>query len=261
MKVGRNEFLNKHIGMFITTIADTVRSKYNFGFKRNATHLKNEILILPTNSKGDPDYKFMGNYMRAKEQEKINAYIRYIQNRINELENTKEVAPLSEKDWSDFRLQEIFETEKGNQNNMSSLKDGDVPLISAKKDNNGLKRFVTKNNKKQFDKHFLTLNNDGDGGAGISYYQPFDLLLDSHVTALCPRADLNKSTLMFISQSITKQRDKFGHGYSINNKRLKVFMIMLPVNDNHKPDYDYMDNYMKQLELKKLKTYLRYKKI
>jgi hypothetical protein len=35
---------------------------------------------------------------------------------------------------------------------------------------------------------------------------------------------------------------------------------MLPINDNHEQDYDYMENYIKQLELNKLKEYLEYKK-
>ena len=35
---------------------------------------------------------------------------------------------------------------------------------------------------------------------------------------------------------------------------------MLPVNKNNKPDYDYMENYMKNLEYKKLSKYLEFKK-
>ena len=35
--------------------------------------------------------------------------------------------------------------------------------------------------------------------------------------------------------------------------------IMLPVNDQNEPDYDYMENYMKQLEYNKLNEYLRKK--
>ena len=85
VKIGRNKFLNKYNGAFITTIADTVRSKYNFGFKRNATHLKNEILILPISSQGEPDYAFMEQYMRQKEQEKLEKYRNYIANRLAKL--------------------------------------------------------------------------------------------------------------------------------------------------------------------------------
>lgn len=54
VKVGRNSSLNKYNGMFISTVADTVRGKYNFGYKRNEFHLKNETLQLPINSQGQP---------------------------------------------------------------------------------------------------------------------------------------------------------------------------------------------------------------
>ena len=45
--------------------------------------------------------------MRAKEQEKSNAYKNYISKQISELENTKEVVPLSEKSWAEFFLNDI----------------------------------------------------------------------------------------------------------------------------------------------------------
>lgn len=78
VKVGRSENLNKYIATFITTIADTVRSKYNFGFKRNETHLKNEVLMLPVNSKGTPDYEYMELYMQQLECNKLKKYLDHI---------------------------------------------------------------------------------------------------------------------------------------------------------------------------------------
>jgi hypothetical protein len=79
VKVGRNSNLNKYIGTFITTIADSVRDKYNFGFKRNETHLKNEILMLPINNKNEPDYLYMENYIKFLEYEKLKRYLEYKQ--------------------------------------------------------------------------------------------------------------------------------------------------------------------------------------
>lgn len=32
--------------------------------------------------------------------------------------------------------------------------------------------------------------------------------------------------------------------------------LLLPVNDQNEPDYDYMENFMKQIEYKKLNEYL-----
>lgn len=50
--------------MFITTIADRIRGKYNFGYKRSATRLAKEVLSLPATPAGQPDWDFMEQYMR-----------------------------------------------------------------------------------------------------------------------------------------------------------------------------------------------------
>lgn len=73
--VGYNEHLNKYVGTFITTVADKVRGKYTFNYKRSDTRLKKEILQLPVNSNGEPDYKYMEKYMRYLEQKKILSYL------------------------------------------------------------------------------------------------------------------------------------------------------------------------------------------
>lgn len=89
---------NLFIGRFIASQITAQKEKYSYGYILGSERLKRQKILLPVNSKGEPDYEFMENYMRAKEQEKINAYKNYIQKRINELESTKEVVPLSEKD-------------------------------------------------------------------------------------------------------------------------------------------------------------------
>ena len=57
---------------------------------------------------------------------------------------------LKNKDWKDFYLSDFFDFEKGNQNNMASLTTGTLPLVSAKKTDNGYKGFVSKEQKKIF---------------------------------------------------------------------------------------------------------------
>jgi len=42
--------------------------------------------------------------------------------------------------------------------------------------------------------------------------------------------------------------------------RLKRQKIMLPINENNEPDYIFIENYMKNLEYKKLSEYLEFKK-
>lgn len=159
-----------------------------------------------------------------------------------------------DKNWKDFYLSEFFRCEKGNQNNMASLQTGDIPLVSAKKCDNGYKDFVSPNGKKQFQGGIITLNNDGDGGAGIAYYQPNQMALDSHVTALIPLVPMNRYVLLFVAMCITKQRNRFGHGYSLNSNRLRSFKLMLPLNEGETvPDWAFMEAYMKQKEQQILK--------
>lgn len=160
--------------------------------------------------------------------------------------------------WNAVLLSDYFDFEKGNQTNMGALQIGDIPLVSAKKCDNGYKSFVAVNGKQLYKGHCITLNNDGDGGAGLAYYQPTRMALDSHVTALFPKEPMSKYTMLFIAKSISAQRFLFGHARSINSSRLRIFKIMLPVDENGFPDYVYMEAYMRAIEKRLLLQYRAY---
>lgn len=169
-------------------------------------------------------------------------------------ERRNNMSNISQMLWKDFLLTDFFTLEKGNQNNMASLKLGNIPLVSAKKCDNGYKDFVAPNKKKLYKGGIITLNNDGDGGAGIAYYQPHTMALDSHVTALIPKLQMNRHHLLFVAMCITKQRNRFGHGYSLNSNRLRSFRFMLPVDaQGTYPDWKFMEDYMKTKEQQILK--------
>ena len=140
---------------------------------------------------------------------------------------------------------------------MAGLIAGDLPLVSAKDNNNGLKAFVTNNEKRIFGGHCLTLNNDGSG-AGIAYYQANDMLLDTHVTALYPKAKMTCKAMLFVARCITMQRERFGFGYAVTNNRLNLLRVMLPVNDTDEPDFDYMEAFVRNETAQIYRRYLNY---
>lgn len=80
--LGYHEHLNKYTGTFITTIADRIRGKYNFGYKRSAQRLSKEILTLPSLEDGTIDWVFMENYMRQLENKDILQYLNSVTNRL-----------------------------------------------------------------------------------------------------------------------------------------------------------------------------------
>ncbi|MDI6414856.1 restriction endonuclease subunit S [Solobacterium moorei] len=78
ISVGYNEKLNEYSAKFITTIADRVRGKYTFGYKRNQTRLKKEILTLPIDENGDPNWAYMENFIKSIEQKQIKNVLKYL---------------------------------------------------------------------------------------------------------------------------------------------------------------------------------------
>ena len=53
------------------------------------------------------------------------------------------------------------------------------------------------------------------------------------------------------------QKEKYSYGYKLGTGRLKRQYILLPTK-NDKIDYDYMENYIKLLEINKLEKCVKY---
>jgi len=162
----------------------------------------------------------------------------------------------NEKEWAEVNLEAEFDFERGKEKNMAALSSGEVPLISARKVNNGIKGFVENPVKVITGGRVISLNNDGDGGAGLAYFQPMDFALDTHVTALHPKKVVPEMALLFLSTAISKQHAIFGHGRSISLSRAKRLKTMLPVTRFNEPDYDYMAQYISE---KRAQMLIRYK--
>lgn len=251
------KWLNEFNGLFVSTASNQVRAKYGFGYKRKEERLLAERIMLPVGSKAEPDYDYMADYIRQKRESMLEKYRTYIQARIYELGDTVDIPALDEKEWRPVSILAVFKLVRGREGNMAMLENGNIPLISAKKTNNGLKGFVN-TPKKTITGHCITLNNDGDGGAGLAYYQPANMALDTHVTALIPKDTLSEWSMLFIAECVSGLHGFFGHGLSISNKRAEKIRIMLPVNDTKEPDYAYMEQYAKNMMLKKYKQYLAF---
>lgn len=56
---------NNYIAMFLTTIINIEQYRYNYGIKCSQTRIKNIKIKLPVDSKGDPDWQFMEDYIKS----------------------------------------------------------------------------------------------------------------------------------------------------------------------------------------------------
>jgi hypothetical protein len=257
VKVGRNDKINKYIASFITTIADTVRSKYNFGFKRNETHLKKEKILLPITPEGTPDYAFMEAYIREQEQAKNDNFLNYLYKRINEVKDFQETVPINEKEWGEFYLKDIFaDIQRGRRLKKDDHQKGKIPYVSSTAMNNGVDSFVGNESKVRVFNNCLTIANSGSVGA--TFYQPFSFVASDHVTKL-ENKDFDSFIYLFISVITQRLGEKYSFNREINDNRIQKEKILLPITSTGTPDYVYMENYIKKIEFEKLSRYLEIK--
>lgn len=68
---------NKYVLLFFKTIILQQKPKYNYGYKFNGTRMKRQIIMLPTNSAGEPDYAYMEQYIKNSMIKKYTDYVEY----------------------------------------------------------------------------------------------------------------------------------------------------------------------------------------
>lgn len=61
----RTPNMNQYIGLFLATILNLEDYRYSYGRARILSKLQDEIIKLPVNSDGNPDWQFMENYIKS----------------------------------------------------------------------------------------------------------------------------------------------------------------------------------------------------
>jgi hypothetical protein len=208
---------------------------------------------------GTPDYVFMEEYMRAKEQEKIVAYEKYIENRLAKLQNVKGIAPFSEKEWGEFKIGKLFTLYQGKSKGLNHLEKNinGISYLGATNNNNGVLTFVKKIDKLVQKGNCIAFIRNGEGSMGFSIYKEEDFIATSDIS-VGYNEYLNKYNGLFITTIADKIRGKYNFGYKRNETRLSKETIQLPVNSSGTPDYEYMEQFMRKKEQESLLRYLEY---
>ena len=257
IKVGRNPKLNKYNGLFITSVADTVRGKYNFGYKRNETHLKAETLQLPIDLNGNPNWQFMEDYIKQEQKIQAQKIVNYYKQRI--IEYCFELLDLEDVKWKEFKFEKIFKKiQRGKRLTKSNQIEGNTPYISSTAMNNGVDNFINNEDNVRKFKNCLTVANSGSVGA--CFYHHYEFVASDHVTSLKLNDENNadKYIYIFISSIIKRLEEKYSFNREINDKRIRQEKIILPVDENGNPHWEYMRMFMKKIESEKISKVVEY---
>lgn len=156
---------------------------------------------------------------------------------------------LDSRNWDAFFIEDVAEILSGRDIYERERLDGLIPYITATANNNGIGYFVANSNE-TLESNCLSVNRNGS--VGYCFYHPYKALYGNDTRKLRPKKN-NKYISLFISLCITKQREKYGYGYKMGTGRLKRQRILLPIDENNNPDWQFMEDYMKAKEQQILK--------
>lgn len=168
------------------------------------------------------------------------------------------VDSLADKKWHEFFFTDIFETVKrGKRLTKANQVSGQIPYVSSTAANNGVDNFIGNFEGVRIYSNCLTIANSGSVGA--SFYHPYEFVASDHVTHL-KNSKFSSFIYLFIATQANKLSEKYNFNREINDSRIARDKVMLPVTDTGDPDYQYMEQYMMNLEYLKRAQYSGYLK-
>ena len=243
--------------MFLTTVADTVRGKYNFGYKRNTEHLSAEILQLPIQSDGAPDWKFMKAYMRQVEDELLSEVRSKLEAQL--LEHIISLGALEEREWKEFYFSDVFtRIQRGKRLKKDDHIEGTTPYVSSTATNNGIDGFVGNKERIRIFSNCISLANSGS--VGSAFFQKFEFVASDHVTSL-QKEGIDEYAYLFMLPIIRRLSEKYSFNREINDLRISRERLMLPVQSDGTPDWEFMSAFMQRVEQETLGKALQFFKL
>ena len=249
----KKENLNKYTGLFTITLINKCSDRYSYGYIRNDKRILREKNIFPVLENDDVDWQYMEQYIKSIIDKKLNTYKKYAKSILKKLKY-KEIKSLEDKEWKEFSVEDVAEIFSGRDIYETERIVGITPYISSTAKNNGIGYFVGNTNS-TLERDCITVNRNGS--VGYSFFHPYETLISNDCRKLRLK-ESSKYIALFITNQITFQKEKYNYGYKMGTARLKRQKILLPINNNEEPDYEYMEQYIINMKYKKIKQYLDY---
>jgi len=240
---------SKNVCLFFASCLNTLTSKYSYNFGLFPKLIKQEKILLPVRDNGELDLEYMEQY--------IEDVIEKSQKKLKEIfEGDRDVQLIDISKWKKFRLIDLFEITGSTTTPKKDLQLDEkekYPYVTTAATNNGITGF---SNKFTEEGNVLTVDS---AVIGTCFYQEEKFTASDHVEKLIPKFPMSRNVGLFLATIINSSGKQLNYAY--NEKRSQTALrkeeILLPVDSNEKPDWNYMEEYItnKILTLKeKLKS-------
>lgn len=159
--------------------------------------------------------------------------------------------------WGEFRVNEIFEIVNSKPYHKTQLKinDGKIPYITRTSLNNGLECMVKDNGFNPNPRDTISFSAEN----ADFFYQGVEYITGNKMYFLKSK-NINRYTGLFLVQVLQSSIKGcgFGYGKRLTGTRLKGRTLFLPLDSQGKPNWAFMESYMRFIEKRKLQTILEY---
>lgn len=251
-----NKLITKEIGLFLKSAIDKAKDqKYGYGYKFSQTRIKNQIIMLPIDKNGEPNWQFMEDYIKQEQKIIAQKLINYYEDKI--IKTGFDLLGLEDLKWHSFKIKDIFEIRAVKGKTLSSYPDGKTPYVSTSSLNNGISGYIDSKDDISNEKCISI-----DPIAGKAFYHNYKFVgrggAGSAINLLYNQ-NLDENNAQFILTMIEKvSREKASYGVALNGERLKNMRLTLPVDKKGEPHWDYMSKFMQKIEQEKLEKALNY---
>ena len=163
--------------------------------------------------------------------------------------------------WKPFLVSDIFDIFNGSGITKEEIEcnPGDFAAIQSGEENNGCIGKIDKNycvsmNYTYTEEPCLTVARTGS--AGYVAFQPSGCVVGDSAKILLLKNNEAKSTLvyLFLKTILMANQYKYTYGRKVTESKYMAEIIMLPATPEGKPDWDYMESFIKSLNHKPLAT-------
>ena len=257
-----DDWMDKETGLFVQTLLKKEKFRYSYGRaftieKIKKTRIKMPILVnIDGRPKLDniklfseegyiPDFHFMRNYINSLNNKPITTG------------NKNSINLNYSPQWKDFAVKDVFNLFNGKGITTEEIEEnpGDLNAVQSGEDNNGV---IGKIDKSYCFEMEYTLTNEPcltvarTGSAGfVSFQQDGCVVGDSaKILLLKNNEKRNPYVYLFLKTILMANKYKYTYGRKVTEHKYLNEKIKLPakiVNNEHAPDWDYMEQYVKNL--------------
>ena len=168
---------------------------------------------------------------------------------------------LTDREWREFFFSDIFTSiQRGKRLKKDDHRPGGMPYVSSSANNNGIDGFIGNTDEVRIFENCISLANSGS--VGSVFFQAYAFVASDHVTKL-ERTGLDRYTYLFLLPIISRLSEKYSFNREINDTRLSRERLLLPVQSDGTPDWEFMSAFMQRVEhetLSKALAFFRLKK-